>query len=324
MSRRSVPGDQASEAILVVDDETAVRELVTSWLRHLADEVFVAASAAEALDLLAQHLVGVALLDIRLADHDGLWLAERVRCRWPSTAVVMASGVHEVAAATSALQLGAVDFLMKPFGRDRLTEAVSRGRHWHCAAAAASAFVSRQPAVLESRCRQLIGAMRTLLVQTPEQLEAMLALATAGRPERAAAARRAVLAAVEFASRLGLPAPDRARIHAAAIGIEIATALADSAGCQDDRDVPLIAFALLSAVPAFLDAAEIARSRFERFDGTGFPDRLARGAIPFESRVLAVAAAAQAGGQTADARLAAGAGTELDPHLVSALRVRVA
>ena len=69
--------------------------------------------------------------DIRMPGHDGLWLAQQIRQDAPETAVIMATGVHDVGAAVLSLRQGVIDYLTKPFGRDRLREAVTRGLEWH-------------------------------------------------------------------------------------------------------------------------------------------------------------------------------------------------
>ena len=56
--------------------------------------------------------------------HDGLWLAHQIRQDSPETAVIMATGVQDVGSAVTSLRQGVIDYLTKPFGRDRLRGAV--------------------------------------------------------------------------------------------------------------------------------------------------------------------------------------------------------
>ena len=53
----------------------------------------------------------VALCDIRMPGHDGLWLAQRIRHDAPETAVIMATGVQDVGAAVMSLRQGVIDYL---------------------------------------------------------------------------------------------------------------------------------------------------------------------------------------------------------------------
>ena len=78
---------------------------------------------------------------------DGLWLTDQVRRDYPDTAVIIATGVSDVAPAVEGLRQGVVDFLTKPFDRHRLLDAVARRSNGIAAAlrlAAAGAKRSRR------------------------------------------------------------------------------------------------------------------------------------------------------------------------------------
>jgi DNA-binding NtrC family response regulator len=59
--------------------------------------------------------------------HDGIWLARANPPAYPETAVIMATGVQDVAPAVQTLRQGAIDYLTKPFGRDSACRKRSRG-----------------------------------------------------------------------------------------------------------------------------------------------------------------------------------------------------
>src|SRR3954465_10793790 len=121
----------SAASVLVVDDETGVRELIGRWLASGGYDVRMAAHADEAITRVHQQAPAVALCDIRMPGHDGLWLANQIRHEAPETAVLMASGVQDVGAAVTGLKQGVIDYLTKPFGRERLRESVVRGLEWH-------------------------------------------------------------------------------------------------------------------------------------------------------------------------------------------------
>src|SRR5438876_373966 len=104
----------------------------------------------------------VALCDIRMPGHDGLWLAQQIRQEWPETAVIMATGVQDVASAVASLRQGVIDYLTKPFGRDRLRDAVSRGLKWHRAARESRRWRESLEQELDQRRRRLIEAIAAL------------------------------------------------------------------------------------------------------------------------------------------------------------------
>src|SRR5262245_26970066 len=124
-----------NSSVLVVDDEPGIREIIARWLVGGGYEVQTAASAIEALERVHDRAPAVAPCDIRMPGERGLWLARQIRKDSPETAVIMGTGVQDVTSAVTSLRAGVVDYLTKPFGRDRLRESVSRGVEWHRAAA---------------------------------------------------------------------------------------------------------------------------------------------------------------------------------------------
>ncbi len=113
-------------AVLVVDDERVQRELLRRWLASWSYDVRIAADAREALEAMLAKPADILLADIKMPGHDGLWLLERVRAKWPRTAIIVASGVVELEAVRKARQLGAVDYVTKPYGRELLWQALDR------------------------------------------------------------------------------------------------------------------------------------------------------------------------------------------------------
>lgn len=112
--------------VLVVDDESAQRELLRRWLDSWGYSVRVAADARQGLEAMLAEPADILLADIRMPVPDGLWLAERIRAQWPRTSIVIVSGVAEAELAQKAGQLGKVDYVTKPFSRELLRQALDR------------------------------------------------------------------------------------------------------------------------------------------------------------------------------------------------------
>lgn len=110
--------------VLIVDDEPQIRALLTRWLTRWGYAVTDAGSATEALDLMAAQPVDVVVCDIGMPDRDGLWLAEQVHERWPTTAIIMGTGVDESIIVRTSRKVGAVAYVTKPFDADLLRQAV--------------------------------------------------------------------------------------------------------------------------------------------------------------------------------------------------------
>lgn len=114
-------------AVLIVDDQPGLRELLTRWLSGAEYVALKAESAEEALDVLAQSPeVKVVIADVQMPGHGGAWLVDQLRERFPATAVVLATADDHVPG-TLSLQPGVVGCLVKPLAREALLRAVSTG-----------------------------------------------------------------------------------------------------------------------------------------------------------------------------------------------------
>ena len=112
--------------VLVVDDEEAIRRLLARWLSGWGYEVREAANADDAIEIMATEPAEIMLCDVMMPVHDGVWLAEQVRGRWPQTAVIMASSAQDMETVMRMRKQGAVDYVTKPFGREMLRQALQR------------------------------------------------------------------------------------------------------------------------------------------------------------------------------------------------------
>lgn len=112
--------------VLVVDDEEAIRSLLVRWLADWGYATRAAASAEDAIALMTAEPAAVVLCDVMMPVHDGIWLAEQVRHRWPQTAIIMASSAQDMETVMRMRQQGAIEYLTKPFGREILRRALQR------------------------------------------------------------------------------------------------------------------------------------------------------------------------------------------------------
>ena len=108
--------------ILVVDDETDIRELVAGILEDEGYTARRAGSADEALAAVQARRPNLVFLDIWLQGSrlDGLQVLDLIKENDPELPVVMISGHGNIETAVSAIRRGAYDFIEKPFKADRL------------------------------------------------------------------------------------------------------------------------------------------------------------------------------------------------------------
>jgi two-component system KDP operon response regulator KdpE len=105
--------------ILVVDDEPPIRKLLRMGLASQGYEVLEASNGKIALEMLAKN-PSLVILDLGLPDIDGLELLRRIRHREDNLPVVVLSSRGDEAGKVAALDLGADDYVTKPFGMEEL------------------------------------------------------------------------------------------------------------------------------------------------------------------------------------------------------------
>ena len=112
--------------ILIVDDETIVRESLGDWFRQDRHHVDVAETAREALRLVARKHYDIALVDIKMPGMDGLELQGRLAAAEPDLTIILMTAFASVESAVKAMKAGAYDYIVKPFDPDDLSMLVRR------------------------------------------------------------------------------------------------------------------------------------------------------------------------------------------------------
>ena len=104
----------AQTHILAVDDDPAMRKLVAEYLRENDLRVTAVATGAEMAQALDQHAIDLVVLDLRLAAEDGMQLARKLR-EQSTVPIIIVTGKQEEADRVMGLELGADDYVTKPF-----------------------------------------------------------------------------------------------------------------------------------------------------------------------------------------------------------------
>lgn len=105
---------------MVVDDELIVRESLYHWFRKNGYTVDMAASGEEALNKLTSNYFDVFFIDIRMPGMDGLELLEKIKADFPQAIVIIITAYGSIESAVRAMQMGAADYILKPFKNDYL------------------------------------------------------------------------------------------------------------------------------------------------------------------------------------------------------------
>jgi len=324
--------------ILVVDDEAPIRDLFSEWLRVAGHTCWGAASAAEALEMSESSPADVALLDLRMPGESGVWLARRLRETQRDIAIIMATGAQSFDAAVEGMRLGVLDYLLKPFSRQELVDAVDRAVKWREQSTREREERQRLEQQIEQRSAALTDAFAKVREATAGALEALLVTLNTRNPEAFEHTKRVADMAVLLATTMGVPEPLLSHVERAALLHDIGkVAMPDSLihkpGALTEEEVaiirthPEIGRDILYAVPFLRPAAEIVLASHEWYNGRGYPNGLKGEEIPLGARIVAVADAYDAltrsrvyrdpvSAEAASAELVRCAGRQFDPDVV--------
>ena len=113
--------------ILVVDDEQIVLDSIKKHLRNNENyALFTALSVEPALSIMDDNDINIVLTDLMMPDIDGLEFLKMLQNKKPDILAIMITGYATINSALQATQLGAFDYLAKPFTRDELRKIVAR------------------------------------------------------------------------------------------------------------------------------------------------------------------------------------------------------
>jgi putative two-component system response regulator len=282
---------ESAGRILVVDDEPNIRRLLNRYLARLGYEVQTAGSVAEAMGLLRRDRFDLVLTDLRLPGASGLDLLVEVRARAPGTRMILMSAHADVYAASTAIERGVDQLIVKPFEledlRARIGESVSRRR------AARAAEKEREK--LESRLRQRDTESRIWVLRSAHALAAAVEAKDEYTAGHAARVSEYALTIAEVIGEI-----DLVRFRLAGdlhdVGkIGVPDNVLNKPGRLTDEEFALIKKHPVTGAhilePLIDDplVLGVVRSHHERWDGRGYPDGLAGEEIPLAARVLAAA-----------------------------------
>jgi len=287
-------------SVLVVDDDISLRPMLAAWVNRFGYCAFEADCAETALDRLDESATDIALCDVNMPGHDGVWLAAQIRRRCPTTAVIMATSVDDVDVAVSTLKNDVVDYILKPFDSARLGEALSLGLEWH------RACVSNDDLhhALQDRLRSRRAAVASTLAgaqRSPhDAVDSLISMLQLHEKDGRGHATRVARLAVALADELGIDNDDIAELERGAMlhdvgKLDMPAAILSKAAPLDDeewkvmRTHPQVGYDLVKKLPRFARAAEIVLAHHEAFDGSGYPHGLKGDEIPLGARILTIA-----------------------------------
>jgi putative two-component system response regulator len=288
--RRETGGRTLAVHVLCVDDEPIVLSLMTRLLERLGVDVTPATGPFEALEVFEAERFDLIVTDIRMPGMDGHAFLAEVRARDPEVPVVVATGHASLDNAIRALRDGASGMLMKPFTGEEFQAEVRSALEKSRIRRAALQYQYVTP-ILDGVALALTAAIEARDLETGEHCQQLgfmgeqVALLM-GLPELA-----------RTTIRIGGYLHDVGKIAIADRILLKPGPLTDEEYLEMQRHAE-IGGDIVSTHEAMSEIAAIVRHHHERYDGRGYPARLARAAIPLGARIISIADALSA--QTTD------------------------
>lgn len=281
--------------ILAVDDTPASLKLLTDLLKAEGYDVRSAISGELALHAAASSPPELVLLDIRMPEMNGFEVCRRLKAM-PETRevpVIFVSAVTETDEKVQGFELGAVDFVTKPYQRDELLARVRNHLELNRLRNHLEDLVGERTSELRTSEKKL----RTSLL---DSITALAAIVEMRDPYTAGHQRRVSELAVAIATELQLPEDQVEGIHLASVvhdvgKIRVPAEILSKPGRISPLEFDLIkeharnGYDILKSIDFPWPIAEIVLQHHERLDGSGYPQALKGDQILLEARVLAVA-----------------------------------
>lgn len=280
--------------ILIVDDETFIRDILSRWLSDNGYECVTANDGSSALACIENSQFELVLLDILMPGMSGMDLLTIIKSTCPDVAVIMVTAVDDRPTAILSLELGAYGYIVKPFEKNEILINV--------AGALDRRRLNALQADYERTLEREVSAKTAEIRQREEYMMFRLTAAVGYRSDETAPhIRRIGLFASTMARSLGWKTRAVEDIRLAAmlhdigkIGIPDAILLKPGRLTQQEFEVvkrhPVIGAGIVgdSAVPLIAMAREIALYHHEKWDGSGYPEGLKREAIPEHALIVAI------------------------------------
>jgi len=306
LDARPSPLAAGAPGILVVDDEQAVRDVISEGLQESGYVCSLASNGFEALDQLQKNEFSLVLSDIDMPKMDGVKLLQAVKKYHPDTEVVMITGVVDVEVAIRAIRLGATDYLTKPFNLEEVRITIERALEKRRLVLQNREYqrdlelkVAERTAQLVVKHRQIEDLYSKLQISYETTLEALAAALDTRDTETQGHSARVSEYTVLIAGRLSVGEPELTQIRRGALlhdvgKIGIPDAILRKPGkltpeeWSEMKRHPEIGYRILSGIGFLEESLPIVMAHQERFDGSGYPRGLRGDEIPLGARIFAV------------------------------------
>ena len=288
------------ENILVVDDEEAIREVVSTMLESKGYHCAVAHNGRVAQDQIKKATPDLILSDMIMPEMDGIKLLEWVRQYDPDVPVIMVTAIHDISTALEAIRRGAYDYILKPFEKDQLFLGVGRALQHRRLVIDNRNYQSNLEQQVRDRTARLETALDQLEQSYDDTLEALGSALDLKDAETEGHCQRVTAFCISIAKTMPVPDAYLPILARAAflhdIGkMAIPDGILRKPGPLNDDEKKImrthceIGYNMLIRIPFLRDAAEIVLAHQEFYDGSGYPRGLKGDQIPLGARIFTIA-----------------------------------
>jgi putative nucleotidyltransferase with HDIG domain len=289
-----------TENILVVDDEEAIREVVSTMLEAKGYHCTAVQNGRVAQEEVKKFTPDLVLSDMIMPEMDGIKLLEWMRQYDPEVPVIMVTAIHDISTALEAIRRGAYDYILKPFEKDQLFLGVGRALQHRRLIAENRNYQRNLEQLVEERTAQLTGALTQLEQSYDDTLEALGSALDLKDAETEGHCQRVTAFCISIAKSMPVPNAYLPVLARAAflhdIGkMAIPDGILRKPGPLNDDEKQImrkhceIGYNMLIRIPFLRDAAEIVLAHQEFFDGAGYPRGLKGEQIPLGARIFTIA-----------------------------------
>ncbi len=292
--------------ILIVDDDQAIRDLLSEGLSDSGYRCDTACDGAEGLRKVQSNGFELVVSDIDMPEMDGVQFLQEIKKVRPDTEIIMLTGVVDVDTAIQSIRLGASDYLTKPFNLAEVRITVERALEKQRLVRENREYqknlevkVAERTAELRRKNREVEELFNRLTFSYQTTLEALATALDTRDTETLGHSLRVASYTVAVARRMGVTDPELTDIYRGALlhdvgKIGIPDAILRKPGkltpeeWVEMRKHPEIGYRILQGIN-FLEAArEVVLSHQESYDGSGYPRGLKGKEIPLGARIFAV------------------------------------
>ena len=285
--------------ILVVEDEPEIREAMSDFISTMNMEPFSFDNAEDALNSARAQVYDLVITDMKLPGMDGIELSRRIKQINEETSIIVATAYGNIDSAMQAIDYGAEDYLLKPFGLDVLSHAINKVLEKKKLERENLEFqleleekVERRKSAI-SRAGKSFGESFYQTLYILGNAQECREIFTRGRTERMA------LLTYWTAYQLGWDDTEKANLLLGAplsdVGkLAIPETILNKTTTLDNNEKEIIkshvegGINVISNLEHLVGAIPIIRHHHERIDGSGYPDGLKGDEIPRTARLTAI------------------------------------